>query len=93
MKINWKLRIMNKVTLVSLATLIVSIAYQLLNMFSVIPTIEQQAVLDVLCRIIDVLALIGIVVDPTTKGLKDSHLAMSYDEPKNDNAKEVKHED
>lgn len=84
MKINWKLRIMNKVTLVSLVTLIVSIVYQLLNMFGIIPTIEQQAVLDILCRIIDVLALIGIVVDPTTKGFNDTRLAMGYNEPRGD---------
>lgn len=89
MKINWKLRLQNKVTLVALITLVISIVYQILNMVGVIPQIDQQTILDVCCRIIDVLALLGIVVDPTTKGVSDSHLALSYDEPKDDRAKEV----
>lgn len=82
--INWKLRIQNKVTLVSLITLIVAIVYQILNMVGVIPSIDQQAVLDVLCRCVDVLALLGIVVDPTTAGASDSAQAMGYDEPRKD---------
>lgn len=89
MKINWKLRLQNKVTLVALITLVISIVYQILNMIGVIPQVDQQTILDICCRIIDVLALLGIVVDPTTKGIGDSHLALSYDEPKDDKAKEV----
>lgn len=89
MKINWKLRLQNKVTLVALITLVVSIIYQVLNMIGVIPQVDQQTILDICCRIIDVLALLGIVIDPTTKGISDSHLALSYDEPKDDKAKEV----
>lgn len=82
MIINWKLRLQNKVTLTSLVALIVAIVYQILNMVGIIPSIEQQAVLDLLCRCIDVLALVGIVVDPTTAGMSDSSQALSYEEPK-----------
>lgn len=82
MLINWKLRLKNKITLTSLVALLVAIFYQVLNMVGIIPSIEQQAVLDLLCRCIDVLALVGIVVDPTTAGASDSSLAMSYEEPR-----------
>lgn len=80
--LNWKLRFKNKVTLVSLVTLVVAIVYQALNMVGIIPSIDQQAIIDLLCRCIDVLALVGIVVDPTTSGFGDSSLALSYEEPK-----------
>ena len=81
MIINWKLRLQNKITLTSLVALVVAIIYQVLNMVGIIPSIEQQAVLDLLCRCIDVLALVGIVVDPTTDGLNDSSRAMTYVKP------------
>ena len=78
---NWKLRWKNKATLLSLATLIIAIVYQILNMVGIVPDIDQQKLLDTICRLIDVLALLGIVVDPTTEGIADSDLAMSYAEP------------
>ena len=81
MIINWKLRLQNKVTLISLVTLLVSIVYQVLNMIGIIPTVDQQEILDLICRCIDVLALVGIVVDPTTDGLSDSSRAMTYQKP------------
>lgn len=82
MNINWKLRLQNKVTLVALITLGVSIIYQVLNLFGIIPDIDKQAIIDVLCMVVDFLALLGIVVDPTTRGFDDSTQAMNYDEPK-----------
>lgn len=78
---NWKLRVKNKTTLISLVSLIVAIVYQTLHMLGIVPTIDEQDALDWICRIIDLLALLGIVVDPTTEGIGDSELAMSYDEP------------
>jgi phi LC3 family holin len=32
--------------------------------------------------VFSVLAILGIVVDPTTEGVKDSRLAMTYEQPK-----------
>ena len=78
---NWKLRLMNRTTLISLVTMIVALVYQLLNMIGIVPDIDQQVLIDWLCRIVDLLALLGIVIDPTTEGICDSELAMSYTEP------------
>lgn len=78
---NWKLRVKNKTTLIALVSLIVATVYQSLRVLGVVPAIEEQQLLDWLCRLIDLLALLGIVVDPTTEGIADSELAMSYDEP------------
>ena len=78
---NWKLRYMNKATLISLVTLVLALVYQALHMLGIIPSIDQQDLLDWICRLIDLLALLGIVIDPTTEGIGDSDLAMSYERP------------
>ena len=38
--------------------------------------------LDFVGTIFTILALLGIVVDPTTEGVSDSNQAMTYEEPK-----------
>ena len=81
-KINWKLRLQNKTTLVALIALVVSFVYQLLNMFGVVPSVSQSDVMDVLTLLVQILLALGIVVDPTTAGIGDSDNALSYDNPK-----------
>ena len=86
MKINWKLRLQNKATLWSLISLIVSIVYRVLNACGVIPVIGQSLVMEIAANMLTVLALLGIIVDPTTTGISDSKRAMQYDWPWDDEA-------
>ncbi len=79
LKINWKTRIKNKVFLLSLITLIVSVAYKLLAMFDVFPNVSESETLEVFSYLVDVLCMIGIVVDPTTSGVNDSERALTYE--------------
>lgn len=81
MKINWKLRGQNKVTLVSIMALVVAFVYQVLGMFGVVPKVAESDIVNLLTMLIDILVAIGVVTDPTTKGLNDSERAMGYDEP------------
>lgn len=81
MKINWKLRGQNKVTLVSIMALVVAFAYQVFGMFGVVPKVAESDIVNLLTMLIDILVAIGVVTDPTTKGLNDSERAMGYDEP------------
>ena len=81
-KINWKLRLQNKTTLVALIALVVSFVYQLLNMFGVVPSVSQSDVMDVLTLLVQILLALGVVVDPTTAGISDSDNALSYNNPK-----------
>lgn len=83
-KINWKLRLQNKVTLTALVLGLIAIAYQICNLFGIIPPFEYQQVVDLITMIIDVLVLAGVVVDPTTAGIADSDRAMSYLYPQKD---------
>lgn len=79
--INWKLRLQNKTTLISIVTIIISIIYSILDLVGVVPKFEQEAVVKIALTVIDLLALLGITVDPTTKGIADSERAMSYTKP------------
>ena len=82
--INLKLRFQNKVTLVAILSATASLIYMILGIFNVVPPISEEQVINVGMAIINLLVLLGVVVDPTTKGVKDSARAMGYDEPADD---------
>ena len=82
MNINWKLRLKNKVTLTAILLGIVAIVFQILGIFDVAPAVTENEIVQVVTMVIEVLALCGIVVDPTTAGISDSEQAMGYIEPK-----------
>ena len=51
-------------------------------MFGIVPPVSENAITQVIGYIINILVVIGVVVDPTTSGVSDSELAMTYTEPK-----------
>ena len=75
--INLKLRLKNKVTL---AALISAVFYMLGQLGLEIPHNIQEGVNTLLM----ILVILGIVVDPTTKGVADSERALNYNEPRED---------
>lgn len=81
MRINWKLRLKNKVTLSTLIALIAAVVYQVLGWFGIIPKVPVTEILDAASVVLEILALLGIVVDPTTAGVSDSDRAMKYEMP------------
>ena len=85
MNINWKLRLRNKVTLVSIVSLTVSFVYSVLDAMGIVPRVDQNAALQGLKYVIDILSFLGIVVDPTTTGVGDSNLAMQRAYPSDSN--------
>ena len=82
MKMNLKLRLQNKTTLVAMITALIALVYQVLSAFGVAPGISENTVLNIAGMAVNVLCLLGIVVDPTTKGIGDSTQALEYDKPK-----------
>jgi phi LC3 family holin len=75
--INFKLRLQNKATLVAL----ISAVFLMLQQFGLeIPHNIQEGVNTLLM----ILVLLGIVTDPTTKGVADSERALTYNEPHED---------
>lgn len=82
MQINWKLRLKNKVTLTAIVLGVVGIAYKVLAMLGIVPAISENEVVEVVLLVIELLVLMGVVVDPTTAGASDSQQAMGYDRPR-----------
>lgn len=78
MKINWKARFQNKTFVVTFVTLIVAFVYQVLGMFGVVPSVSENEVMNIITLLVNVLATLGVLVDPTTKGFGDSERALTY---------------
>lgn len=75
--INFKLRLQNKATLVAL----ISAVFLMLQQFGLhIPSNIQEGV----NTLVVILVMLGIVTDPTTKGVADSEQALNYHQPRND---------
>lgn len=81
MKINWKVRFRNPAWITSLAALIISSVYQLLGMFEIAPALTEDALMQALAAAVQLLTLMGVLIDPTTKGLGDSARALEYEKP------------
>lgn len=79
MKINWKIRLKNKTWLAGALALIVSFLYDLLGMLGVTAPVEQGWVMNLVQTVLTMLAMLGVVIDPTTPGAGDSDRAMSYE--------------
>lgn len=80
--INWKLRLQNKTTLTAIILAAVALVYQVLGMLGIVPSISESLVIETAGMVINLLCLLGIVTDPTTKGVSDSRQALTYDTPK-----------
>lgn len=82
--INWKVRIKNKMFWVTLIPALVLLIQAVAEAFGI--TIDLSGVSGNLLRVIEalfvVLAILGIVADPTTAGIEDSKDALKYEEPK-----------
>lgn len=76
--INLKLRLKNKTTLTALVGCTIAFIYQLLGIIGVTAPIAEDQVTQLAGMGINILALLGIVIDPTTSGISDSKRAMEY---------------
>ena len=79
MKINWKVRFKNKAFVVSFVTVVVTFVYQILSLLGITPALSESMVMNLITTVINALVMLGVLVDPTTKGIKDSDKAMTYE--------------
>ena len=86
MKINFKVRAKNPVFWLTVIPAIITFVYTLLGAFDVVPAISQDMVVNIITAIISALTTIGVLVDPTTKGVGDSERALEYDAPNDGSA-------
>ena len=81
--INWKVRIKNKQFWVSIIPALAILVQAVTAVFGYTLNLDEMVgkILQVVSAVFAVLAILGVVVDPTTAGVGDSARAMSYDEP------------
>lgn len=84
MKVNWKVRMQHKQFWVSLIALLIVLANQIAGIFNVDVTIYSEQLTGITETVLMILALMGIVIDPTTKSASDSAQALMYTRPKDD---------
>ncbi len=83
MRINWKIRFQHKLFLLALFSLIVLLAQQVAAIFGydLTSAMSEQAI-TILNTVLSIFALLGVVVDPTTRGTSDSQRALMYRRPR-----------
>lgn len=84
MKINWKVHLQHKQFCVSLIALLLVLANQTAGIFNVDITIYNGQITAISEIVLSILGLLGIIIDPTTKGTSDREQVMNYDKPKGD---------
>lgn len=84
MKINWMVRAKNKAFWIALVPAVLLLIQVIAAVFGY--TISMGELGDKLIAVVNalfaVLSILGIVADPTTKGITDSEQALTYTEPK-----------
>lgn len=84
--INWKVRFKNKVfwlSIIPALLLLIKVVAEVFGYNLDFADLNNKLVA-VVEAIFAVLAILGIVADPTTSGMTDSTLAMTYQKPKED---------
>ena len=87
-KINWKVRIKNPVFWATVLPAAVSFIYCVLGAFEIVPALTESMVLNIISAVLTALTTLGVLVDPTTAGMGDSALAMTYSVPRKDDTEE-----
>jgi holin, phage phi LC3 family len=86
MKINWKVRVKNRAFWIAIIPALALLGKQVLELFGVNVdfTNVSKELLGIIETVFVILAIIGVITDPTTKGISDSERALGYNEPNND---------
>lgn len=84
--INWKVRIKNKTFWLALIPAVLLLVQVVAAVFGYTLDLGElgNKLLVVVNALFGVLALLGIVTDPTTAGISDSKQALTYEKPKED---------
>lgn len=86
MGINWKVRLKNKTFWLAIIPAVLLLVQQIVGLFGVVIdfTPLQNQLVTIIGTVFSILAILGIIVDPTTKGVSDSKQVLTYTEPKGD---------
>ena len=91
MKINWKVRLKNKAFWLALVPALLLVVQTVASLFGYNWdfVILNQQIAAIINAVFALLAILGVVNDPTTAGITDSNRAMNYDKPNEDSEEGV----
>lgn len=86
MKINWKVRVKNRAFWIAIIPALALLGKQVLELFGVNVdfTNISKELLGIIETVFVILAIVGVITDPTTAGISDSERALGYNEPNDD---------
>lgn len=89
---NFILRLKNKATLTAIVGAIFLFIKQITEAFGIDLSVQIEQVSGLVGAVITLLVGLGVVVDPTSKGVKDSGIAKTYDKPRDENTNPVEYQ-
>ena len=88
MDINWKLRFKNKAVLTSLVGALLLFIKQVTDLFGLDLSTQLNQASAIIGAILTLLTGIGVITDPTSKGVSDSSIAQTYQAPRDSDKEE-----
>ena len=89
---NWKLRFKNKTTLTALIGAVFLFVKQISEIFGFDISGQLEQLSGSIGALLTILVSLGIVVDSTTKGVKDSGITKTYSKPRDENIDPVEYQ-
>lgn len=78
MRINWKVRLKNGKWVAMFLGAAVTTGYMICDTLGIKIPIPQNDIAKIITAILGLMSMLGVITDPTTKGVGDSDLAMTY---------------
>lgn len=89
---NFILRLKNKATLTAIVGAIFLFIKQITEAFGIDLSAQIEQISGLVGAVITLLVGLGVVVDPTSKGVKDSGIAQTYSKPRDENVDPVEYQ-
>ena len=89
---NFILRLKNKATLTAIVGAILLFIKQITEAFGIDLSAQIEQVSGLVGAVITLLVGLGVVVDPTSKGVKDSGITKTYTKPRDENVNPVEYQ-
>ena len=89
---NFILRLKNKATLTAIVGAILLFIKQITEAFGIDLSAQIEQISGLVGAVITLLVGLGVVVDPTSKGVKDSGIAQTYSKPRDENENPVEYQ-
>lgn len=81
---NWKVRLKHRQFWIALISSVALFSNQVASLFGYDITLYSDQIQESFETLLLILMALGVVIDPTTEGIKDSKLALTYEKPKKD---------